>query len=167
MAGCTPSSGSSGGRGEIKLQHDNGSASGAGGGHLAQALHLAELALQRRRHRRRHHVRACARIKREHLNGRIIDFRQCRDGQLHIANQTDQEDGSHQQRRGYRPQDKWTRWAHGTPLPLAAAAAGLVEMATATLSCNLSKLLLATTSPGLMPVTCVTPPLVTPGVTLR
>ena len=40
-------------------------------------------------------------------------------------------------------------------------------MTTAALSCNLSKLLLATTSPGLMPSTCVTPPSVTPGFMLR
>ena len=80
------------GHGEIKLQHDDGSASGAGGGHLAQALQLAELALQWRRDSRRHHSRACSGIKREYLNGRIIDFRQCGDRQLCIANKTDQQD---------------------------------------------------------------------------
>ena len=51
------------GQREIELQHDDGSAAGAGGGHLAQALQFAELALQRRRHRRRHHSRGSRRDK--------------------------------------------------------------------------------------------------------
>src|ERR1039458_5397058 len=101
-------------------------------------------------------------LRTRHLNGRIIHFRQCGDRQLCIANQTDQEDGSHQQSRGDRSQDKRTRWIH-----CALAETGLFEMTTVALSCNLSKLLLATTSPGLMPSTCVTPPFVTPGFMLR
>ena len=156
---------------EVELQHDDGSAAGTGGGHLAQTLHLAELALQGRRHRRRHHRRACSWIKREHLNGRIIDLRQCGDRQLCIADHTDQQDGRHQQTGRYWPQDKRTRRIHGALFPFAPAGEGwvetLFETTTAVLSCNLSKLLLATTSPGLMPSTCVTPPLVTPVFMLR
>ena len=141
------------GDGEIKLQHDHGSASGTGGGHLAQTLHFAELALERRRHRRRHHSGAGSRIKREYLNSRIIDFRQRGNRQLCIADNTDQKDGGHQQRGSYRPQYKWTRRTHCAGLAFVLAGAGVFEITTAALSCNLSKLLLATTSPGLMPVT--------------
>src|SRR5208282_4653252 len=91
--------------------------------------------------------------KREHLNGRIVDLRQCRDRQLGVTNNADQQDCSHQQRGGYRPQNKRARWTHGALLPGVAAAAGVAEglveagfeMVTAVLSCNLSKLLLSKT----------------------
>src|ERR1700688_1093924 len=46
-------------------------------------------------------------------------------------------------------------------------AAGLPGMTTLELSCNLSKLLFASTSPGDTPVTCVVPPSVTPGLIVR
>src|SRR5208282_4324122 len=164
---------------QVELQHNDGTSAGTGGGHLAQTLQMAELALQWRRHRGRHHRRACSGIKREYLNGRIIDLRQGGDRQLGIANNTHEEDCSHQQRGRNRPQDKRTRWAHGALLPFVAAGAGLVEpglelwfevlfaIVTTVFSCNLSKLLVATTSPALMPSTCVSPPSVTPGFMLR
>ncbi len=44
---------------------------------------------------------------------------------------------------------------------------GCFETTIFDLSCNLSKLLSATTSPGLIPVTSVFWPSVTPGFTLR
>src|ERR1700686_932542 len=78
---------------EVELQHHDRSATGAGGGHLAQALQFAKLPLQRSCDGRCHHIRAGSGIKREYLNGRIIDFRQCRHRQLCIANNSDQEDG--------------------------------------------------------------------------
>ncbi len=61
---------------EDELQRDDRAAKRARRRHLVQAGDLAELALERRRHRRRHHVRAGARIKRQHLNCRVIDLRQ-------------------------------------------------------------------------------------------
>jgi hypothetical protein len=60
---------------QVELQDDDRRASGAGRGHLAQALELAELALERRRHGGGYHRRAGARIEREHLNGRVVDLR--------------------------------------------------------------------------------------------
>ena len=79
---------------------------GAGGGHLLQPGHLAELPLQRRGHRRRHHVRTGARIKRHHLNGRIVHFRQRRDRQLLVRHAPGQQNADHQQRRRHRPEDE-------------------------------------------------------------
>ena len=60
-------------------------AAGAGRGHLAQALHFAKLPFQRRRHRGSHHVRAGAGIKRQHLDGRVVDLRQRGDRQLRVG----------------------------------------------------------------------------------
>ena len=84
---------------ELELQHDDRDAAGAGRGHLAQALHLAELPLERRGHRGGHHVRAGAGIEREHLDGRVVDLRQRRDRQLRVGDDADQQDRDHQQRR--------------------------------------------------------------------
>ena len=64
-----------------------------------QARHLAELPLQRRRHRRRHHFRAGAGQEGLHLDGRVIDFRQRRKRQEKESNDADQHDRDHQQRR--------------------------------------------------------------------
>ena len=65
-----------------ELQDDHRASIGARRGHLAQARHLPELPFQRRRHCRCRHIRACARIKRHHLNRRVVDFRQRRNRQL-------------------------------------------------------------------------------------
>ena len=89
---------------------------GAGRGHLAQALHLAELPLQRRRNRGRRHIRTRARIKRQHLNGRIVDLRQRRNRQLRVRDDAHQQNRGHQQRRRNRPQNKWARRTHGALL---------------------------------------------------
>ncbi len=67
---------------EIELQRDDGAAVGTGGGHLLEAGHLAELALERSGDRGRHHVGAGARIKRDHLDGGIVHFGQRRNRQL-------------------------------------------------------------------------------------
>ena len=65
---------------EVELQRDHRASVGAGGSHLLESGHLSELTLQRRGHRRRHHVRAGAGIERNDLNDRIIHFRQRRNG---------------------------------------------------------------------------------------
>ncbi len=53
--------------------------------HLVQARHLAELPLQRRGHRRRHHLRTGAGIEGRNLDGGIIDLRQGRNRQEAIG----------------------------------------------------------------------------------
>jgi hypothetical protein len=60
---------------EVELQRDDRTAIGARGGHLLQSGHLAELPLQRSGYRRGHHIRAGARVKRDDLDGRVIDLR--------------------------------------------------------------------------------------------
>ncbi len=60
---------------QAELQGDNRAAKRTRRRHLVQAGNLAELALQRRRHRRSHHVRAGTRIKRLYLNRGVIDLR--------------------------------------------------------------------------------------------
>ena len=66
---------------EAELQGDDRGAGRACRGHLVQARHLAELALQRRGDRRRHHFRAGAGIEGLHLDGRIVDLGQGRQRQ--------------------------------------------------------------------------------------
>ena len=105
---------------ERELQRDDRAAEGAGRGHLVQARHLAELALERRGDRRRHHVRARARIERQHLDGRVVDLRQRRDRQLAVGDDAGQQDRRHQQRGRDRPQDERARRIHGpsrAPVP--------------------------------------------------
>ena len=99
---------------------------GAGGGHLAEALHLAELPFQRRRDRRGHHIRGRARIERQHLNGRVIHLRQRGNRQLGVGDHAHQQNRGHQQRRGNRPQDEWARRAHGVALLLVVLFPGFV-----------------------------------------
>jgi hypothetical protein len=91
---------------QVELQRDYRGARGTGRGHLVQARHFAELALQRRGHRRGHHLGARARIQGLHLDGRIIDHRQRRQRQEMQGDQADQHDGRHQQGRADRAQDK-------------------------------------------------------------
>ena len=67
---------------QVELEHDDRNAAGAGRGHLAEALHLAELPLERRSDSGGHDVRAGAGIEGEHLNRRVIDFRQCGNRQV-------------------------------------------------------------------------------------
>ena len=75
-------------------------------GHLAEAGDLSKLALERRRYRRCHHRRVGARIKRHHLNGWVVHFRQRRDGQLPVCNNAHQQHAEHQQRGGDRAQNE-------------------------------------------------------------
>ncbi len=60
---------------EDELQSDDRAAKRACRCHLVQAGDLAELALERRGHRRGHYLRAGARIKRQDLNCRVINLR--------------------------------------------------------------------------------------------
>ena len=69
-------------------------------------LQFAELALQRGRDCRRHHIRAGAGIEGEHLDGRVVDLGQRRNGQLRISDDANQQDCSHQQRSRHRAQNK-------------------------------------------------------------
>ena len=79
---------------------------GTGGGHLLEPGHLAELALERRGDRRRHHVRAGAGIESDDLDGRIIHLRQGGNGQLLVGHRARQQNADHQQGGGDRPEDK-------------------------------------------------------------
>ena len=92
---------------EAELQGDDRGAGRARRRHLVQARHLAELPLQRRGDRRRHHFRAGAGIKGLHLDRRIIDLRQRRQRQERVGDDAGQHDRRHQQRRADRPQNKW------------------------------------------------------------
>jgi len=98
---------------EAELQGNHRSARRALRGHLAEAGHLPELALERRRHRGGHHVRAGAGIKRLHLDGGVVDLRQRRERQEGVADHAYQHDRQHEQRRRHRPQDEDTRGTHG------------------------------------------------------
>ena len=65
---------------ERELQRDERGAERAGGRHLLEAGELAELALERRGHGRRHDLGAGAGIEGEDLDGRIVHLGQRRDG---------------------------------------------------------------------------------------
>ncbi len=152
--------------GEIELQHHHRGRAGAGGGHLAKALHFAKLALERGGHGGGHHVRAGAGVERKYLDGRVIDLRQGGDRQLRVGNDTDKHDGGHQKRGRDRPQNKWAGRTHGASLSLFEGRILALEMMTLEPSVSFSKLLSATTSPGLSPCTWVVLDSVTPGFTL-
>ncbi len=138
---------------EIELQHDDRDAAGAGGGHLAEALHLAELALERGGDGGGHHVGAGAGIEREHLDGRVVDLRQRGDRQLEEGDDADEQNGGHQQRGGDRPQDEWAGWIHGAVVSAVPEVVGSLTLERVTWEpfWSFSKLLLATTSPASMP----------------
>ena len=122
---------------EAEPQGDDRRAGGALRHHLAQARHLAELPLERRRHRRSHHLRARAWIKGLDLDRRIVDLGQGRERQEAKGHDADEHDRDHQKTgrdrtidedagRVHRPASKRrTRhcaapWA-GAPDPLGAA----------------------------------------------
>ena len=91
---------------EAELQSDDRGAGGACRRHLVEARHLSELPLQRRGDRRRHHLRAGARIKRLHLDSGVVDLRQRRERQEGIGDEARQHDRRHQQRGADRTQDE-------------------------------------------------------------
>ena len=155
---------------EIELQGDDGAAVGAGGGHLLQTGHLAELALERRGDRGRHHVGAGAGVEGDHLDGGVIDLRQGGDRQLLIGHAAGQEDANHEKRGSNRPEDKRPGGTHFF-FPPALAPALEPEPAGASAncaltwvpSCSLSTPVMTRTSPGATPlVISVSLPSVTP-----
>jgi hypothetical protein len=85
------------GQREIELQYNYRGGPGAGGGHLAQALHFAKLPFQRGRHGGGYHVGTGSGIESEYLDGRVIDLRQGRDRQLRVGDDPYKHDGGHQQ----------------------------------------------------------------------
>ncbi len=91
---------------QIELQRDDRRAGGARRRHLVQARHLAELLLQRCRDRGGDDLRTRAGIEGLHLDGRVCDLGQRRQGQLQEGDETDHEDGDHQQRRRHGAQNE-------------------------------------------------------------
>ena len=82
---------------EAEPQGDDRGAGGALRHHLAQARHLAELPLERRRHRRSHHLRARAWIKGLDLDRRIVDLGQGRERQEPKRQHADEQNRDHQE----------------------------------------------------------------------
>ena len=74
--------------------------------HLTQARHLAELPLERRRHRRGHHLRARAGIEGLDLDRRIVDLGQGRERQEAEGDDADEQDRDHQETGRDRPIDE-------------------------------------------------------------
>ncbi len=108
---------------QAELQRDDGTASGTCRGHLGQARHLAELALERRRDRRGHDIGACAGVEGADLDGRVIDLRQRGDRQLLVRHGPGKENSDHQERGRHRPLDEdagdvhlLRLWGAGAPL---------------------------------------------------
>src|SRR2546429_6013948 len=97
---------------QAELEGDNRAAKGARGGHLVQAGNLAELALEGRRDRGSHDVRAGAGIKGLHLNSGVVDLRQGGDGQLPEGDPAHEQDANHQEGSGDRPQNERPRGIH-------------------------------------------------------
>ena len=82
---------------EAEPQGDDRRPGGALRHHLAQARHLAELPLERRRHRRSHHLRARARIEGLNLDRRIVDLGQGRERQEAKRQDADEQNRDHQE----------------------------------------------------------------------
>ena len=91
---------------EAEAQGDDGRPGRTRRHHLAEARHLAELALERRGHGRGHHLRARAGIEGLHLDGRIVDLRQRRQRQKAIGRDADEQDRDHQEAGRDRPVDE-------------------------------------------------------------
>jgi hypothetical protein len=91
---------------ERELQRDERRPEGAGGGHLPESRQLAELTLERRRHRRDHHVGARARVEGQDLDRRVVDLRQGRDGKQQVRDHAGEEHRGRQERGGDGPEDE-------------------------------------------------------------
>src|SRR4029077_16466876 len=155
-------------------------AAGARRGHLLQARHLAELALERGGNRRGHHVRARARVEGYDLDRGIVDFGQRRERKQPVGDRAGKQDRDHQERGRDRPQDEQPRRAHGPslrrrlPSPFAGAlsssgAAAAARSEISTLAPSRKRLLSTTTgSPGARPLSIETiSPSLTPRTTFR
>jgi hypothetical protein len=97
---------------EAELQRDDRAAVRARRGHLREPRHLAELSLERRRHRRRHDVGTAAWIERHDLDRRIVDLGERGDRQAPVAEDAGQQDRHHEQRGRDGSLDEWTGQAH-------------------------------------------------------
>ena len=91
---------------EVELQGDDRAAVGAGGGHLLQAGHLAELAFQGRGDRRRHDVGAGAGVEGDHLDGGVVHLGQGGNRQLLVRHTSRQEDANHEEGCGNGPENE-------------------------------------------------------------
>ena len=87
----------------------------AGRRHLGDPGDAAELALERRRHRRGHRLRAGAGQAGGDLNRRKLHLRQRRDRQERVAERAGQREGDGEQRRADRPVDEGRGDVHAPP----------------------------------------------------
>ncbi len=99
---------------ERELQRDQRGAEGADRRHLPQARELAELALERGRHRRGHDVGAGPRVEGEDLDRRVVDLRQGGDWELEVGDSPGEEDARRQQGSRHRAEDEGAGGIHGT-----------------------------------------------------
>jgi hypothetical protein len=91
---------------EAELQRDDRRAGRTRRRHLVESRHLAELALERRGHRRGHDFGTRTRVQRRDLDRRIVDLGQRRQRQEPVCKDADEQDRRHQQRGCDRPQDE-------------------------------------------------------------
>ena len=92
-------------------------------------------------------------IKSDHLDRRIVHLGQSRNRQLGECHNARQQNCGHQQRGRNRPQNEWPGWTHGAPSVYQRMWPGIVtfDWKTGEPFSSFWKLLLATTSPGLIP----------------
>ena len=83
--------------------------------HLGDGRDLPEMALERRGNARRHRLWAGAGQLRLNENGREIDLRQRRDGQVREGNRPEQRDADGEKRRRDGPGDKGCGQVHSIP----------------------------------------------------
>ena len=74
---------------QAELQSDHRGAAGTAGRHLVEPRNLPELVLQRRGDRRGHDLRAGTGVQGDHLDGRVVHFRQRRDRQEAVGDQAE------------------------------------------------------------------------------
>ncbi|MNK83010.1 hypothetical protein D3C87_1028030 [compost metagenome] len=110
---------------EAETQRQHRRTTGTGRGHLREARHLPELALERCGDSTGHHVRAGAGIQGHDADGRVIDLWQRRNWQQAISDQAGQDNGQHAQGGGYRSEDEQPRNVHAPFLALSVTAASV------------------------------------------
>jgi hypothetical protein len=91
--------------GQIELHRDLGDAQTARRHHRIEAGDGRELTLERGRDRGGHGLGRCTRKMPRHDDGRKIDLRNRGDGKQAIAEQAEDDEGQHQQRRHHRTTD--------------------------------------------------------------
>src|SRR5262249_16632719 len=100
---------------EAELNGDLRTAERPGRGHVVHAGDGGELLLERRRDGRRHRLRVGAGQRRRDLDGREIDVRQIVYGEQPIAHYAEDQDGRHDERRGYWATYEWLSDVHWPP----------------------------------------------------